>query len=923
MTLIGKINRVPQPHNGARGAEARAMYVGLPGDIGELIEGAAGCSPYLHSLLISERDWLCSGIENPESALTIDVPDENIGARLRHAKRRMALITALADLGGAWPLEKVTAALTSFADNAVSVALRNSLSGELRKLPGMEKNDLADACGMIVVAMGKMGAGEMNYSSDIDLVCLHDQSRFADVNHESARLGFIRATRSMVSLLNAKTSEGYVFRTDLRLRPDPAVMPVCISMSAALGYYESIGRNWERAAYIKARICAGDFNAGKRYLESLSPFIWRRYLDYAAMEDIRNMRLLIRNQKEYVRKPSLHGHDMKLGRGGIREIEFFTQALQLICGGRDPDLRVAGTVRGLEKLALNGVVPEKTALALIGHYRFYREVEHRLQMLHDQQTHALPSSDEGFDCLAAFMGRDIAGLKEELKSRIEDVNRITEDFFSIAKNEGRNHVPEGFNEDVIARWRGYPALRSARAVQIFSRLKPEILARLAKSANPNEALLAFDGFLMGLPAGVQVFSLFEARPQLVDLLVDIAGTSPSLAAYLSKNAGVFDAVIDGNFFAEWPGRKALGDGLEKKLASETQYEHKLDVARKWRKEWHFRIGVHHLRGLVNVDVAANQYSDLAMSIIDALWPAVIEQFSIRHGPPPGRGAVVLGMGSLGAGRLNAGSDMDLIIVYDSCGQSFSEGRRPLADRVYYARLTQAMIAALTAPTAEGRLYDVDMRLRPSGNQGPLATSLTAFKEYQLNNAWPWEHLAITRARSITGPRSLVSEIERFRELVLREKGEPDALLKEVNEMRIRIVEAKSPSGTLDPKIGLGRLQEIELVAQAGILLQGKCAREIGAGLTASVISGLLSENEALVLDRSYSLCWKILQATRLLGGDFTDPDKIVEGARAFLLRETGFDTMDALVGAMNRYSSEASSVIDSALSRQFGGNNEQ
>ena len=224
MTLIGKINRVPQPHNGARGAEARAMYVGLPGDIGELIEGAAGCSPYLHSLLISERDWLCSGIENPESALTIDVPDENIGARLRHAKRRMALITALADLGGAWPLEKVTAALTSFADNAVSVALRNSLSGELRKLPGMEKNDLADACGMIVVAMGKMGAGEMNYSSDIDLVCLHDQSRFADVNHESARLGFIRATRSMVSLLNAKTSEGYVFRTDLRLRPDPAVM---------------------------------------------------------------------------------------------------------------------------------------------------------------------------------------------------------------------------------------------------------------------------------------------------------------------------------------------------------------------------------------------------------------------------------------------------------------------------------------------------------------------------------------------------------------------------------------------------------------------------------------------------------------------------------------------------------------------------
>ena len=894
------------------------MYLGLPVDVGELIEGAAGCSPYLHSLLVSERDWLCNEIDNPESALNIDASGENIGARLRHAKRRVDLITALAELGGVWSLERVTAALTSFADNAVSAALRDSLSGELRKLPGIEKNDITNACGMIVVAMGKMGAGEMNYGSDIDLICLHDRSRFTDANYEMVRSGLIRATRSMVSLLGAKTSEGYVFQPNLCLRPDPSVMPVCISTSEALGYYESIGHNWERAAYINARICAGDFGAGKKYLKSMSPFIWRRHLDYSTVEDIHNISSRIRNQKEFSQQQLLQAYDIKSGRGGIQEIEFFTQTMQLICGGRDPDLRTAGTISSLEKLAWKEVVPEKTASALTSHYSFYREVEHRLQMLHDRQAYKLPLSEEGFECLAALMGRDSATLQEELKNRIEDVNNITKDFFSPEKNMSKNHVPEGLNQDVIARWRGYPALRSSQAVETFNRLKPEILNRLAKSVNPNEALLAFDGFLMRLPAGVQVFSLFEAKPQLVDLLFDIVGTSPSLAAYLSKNAGVFDAVIRGTFFAEWPGRKALGDELGRKLASERQYERKLDVVRKWHKEWNFRIGVHHLRGLVKQDVASSQYSDLAMSIIDTLWPVVIEQFSVRHGPPPGRGAVVLGMGSLGSGRLNASSDMDLIIIYDSSGQSFSEGDRPLADRVYYARLTQAMIAALTAPTAEGRLYDVDMRLRPSGNQGPLATSLTAFKEYHLNHAWLWEHLAMTRARSIAGPQSLINEIERFREFLLEKKGEPDALLKEVNEMRIRIAEAKSPSGRLEPKIGPGRLQEIELVAQAGILLLGNSAREIGAGLPASVISGLLTENEALVLDRSYSLCWKILQVTRLLGDDFTDPDKIVEGALAFLLRETGFNTIDTLVDAMDRYSIEASSVIDIALSRQLG-----
>ena len=287
-------------------------------------------------------------------------------------------------------------------------------------------------------------------------------------------------------------------------------------------------------------------------------------------------------------------------------------------------------------------------------------------------------------------------------------------------------------------------------MQIFKRLRPDILARLAKTAHPNEALLAFDGFLAGLPAGVQVFSLFEANPQLIDLLVDIVGTAPALAGYLSQNAGVFDAVIAGDFFAPWPGQAALEVQLRDRLDAEQDYERKLDAARRWRKEWHFRIGVHHLRGLISADYAGEHYADLAGAVIAGIWPEVLGHFAEKHGSPPGRGAVVLGMGSLGAEKLNAGSDLDLIVIYDAAGVDQSEGRRPLMSRLYYSRLTQAMITALTAPMAEGRLYEVDMRLRPSGNQGPVATGWASFREYQRSDAWVWEHLALTRARVIAG-----------------------------------------------------------------------------------------------------------------------------------------------------------------------------
>ncbi len=921
MDFLSRITRCPRPFEASQGAETAALFPGLSPELVQVVEGAAGCSPYLKTLAEKERDWLAEALVDPEVAIDElfdalpGTPDERLPDELRRAKRRVALLVGLADLAGVWPLETVTGTLTRFADLACDLALKAALRREIKrgKLPGQGEAELETACGMVVLAMGKMGAGELNYSSDIDLICLFDETRFEEADLHEARAAFVRATRRMAGTLSDKTAEGYVFRTDLRLRPDPQVTPVCMAMAAAETYYESLGRTWERAAYVKARPCAGDIAAGERFLQVLKPFVWRKHLDFAAIEDAHNMRLRIREHKGLGGPLTLPGHDMKLGRGGIREIEFFTQTRQIIAGGRDPDLRVRGTVEGLARLAEKGWIPQDAADVLTDHYRCHREVEHRLQMLRDAQTHALPTSDEEFDRLASFMDRDTAGLKAELLDRLSAVHDLIESFFAPETSEATPAPEADFDEEIIGRWLSYPALRSSRAVEIFKRLKPDILARLARTAHPHEALLAFDGFLAGLPAGVQVFSLFEANPQLIDLLADIAGTSPALAQHLSRNAGVFDAVIAGDFFAPWPGRTALCRDLADRLAAETDYERKLDTARRWCREWHFRVGVHHLRGLSDADDAGQQYADLAGAVIAALWPEVIAQFSQKHGAPPGRGAVVMGMGSLGAERLNAGSDLDLILIYDNDGVESSDGRRSLGARAYYAKLTQALITALTAPMAEGRLYEVDMRLRPSGNQGPVATGWDAFRKYQRDEAWTWEHLALTRARVIAGLSDLSEDVEAFRARLLAEVGERRRVVREVAAMRARINAAKTPAGPWDAKLGPGRMMEIELVAQAGALIAGETRRDVAAGLDAGVAIGWLNDGDREALGRAHALCWQVLQASKLLSVKPLDPDRIGEGGVDFLLRETGHEDLAALRADLDTCTAGAARVIDGLL----------
>ena len=922
MSLAAQITRTPRRFDAALADEAEARVASLPPELRALVGGAASCAPYLATLIAKEADWLEGAVHDPQAAVaqvirqarTQDDPD--LGDALRQAKRRVALMTALADLGGAWSLAQVTTALSDFADAACEAALRAGLAAQIKrgKLPGMDMDSLQDAGGMVVLAMGKMGAGELNYSSDIDLICLFDETRFDPADFHDARTAFVRATRAMSATLSDITAQGYVFRTDLRLRPDSGVTPVCMAMEAAERYYESLGRTWERAAYIKARPAAGDITAGNRFLKTLTPFVWRKHLDFAAIQDAHDMRLAIRAHKGLGGPITLPGHNMKLGRGGIREIEFFTQTRQLIAGGRDPDLRVRGTCDGLRVLAARDWVPVDAAEVLIDHYTAHRTVEHRLQMLRDAQTHDLPQSEDGFARLAAFMDQDVADLKGDLQRRLTAVHDLAEGFFAGSQPAPAATEDEHpFDAAVLDRWLSYPSLRSPRGAALFEQLKPDLLARLAQATKPDEALLAFDGFLAGLPAGVQLFSLLQANPQLADLLIETINTSPALAAHLSRNARVFDAVIGGDFFSDWPGEAELTRLLAAHLSQAADYETRLDETRRWAREWHFRIGVHLLRRLTTPAQAGAQYADLARAVLAALWPVVMEHFATRHGPPPGRGAVILGMGSLGAGRLTATSDLDMLVIYDPGAVEMSEGKRPLATRPYYARLTQAMITAMTAPMAQGKLYEIDMRLRPSGNQGPVATALKSFEEYQTAQAWTWEHLALTRAQVVAGPAALGGDVQALCTRILAMPQDRAKILSEVSEMRARIAAAKSPVGVLDAKIGKGRLQDIELLAQAGALIAGGAAHDIADGLDAAAATGILTAPETTDLNAAYAQCWALQCAGRLLSATPVSGADLGQAGAAFLAHALECDTLEDARTLMDQHYTRAGQIIDHAL----------
>ena len=895
--------------------DAARPPVPAPGAGDDLRAAAASRSPHLDRLLKREGAWLDGAWDDPGAALRA-VAAEARGARgrdagtlLRRAKDRTSLLVALCDLGGRWPLERVTEALTALADAALSAALAVACEAEARR--GVLPADPAEA-GLFALAMGKMGAGELNYSSDVDLVLLFDRARYGG-RYGDARAGMIRAARAAMRLLSEVTAEGYVFRTDLRLRPDPSTTPLILPTDAAERYYESLGRAWERAAHVKARAAAGDVPGGEGYLGRLRPFVWRRHLDFAAIREAADMLGAIRAANGV--EGGVRGRDVKCARGGIREVEFAAQSLQLVHGGRDPSLRVRGTVEALGRLAAAGHLSAADAGDLAADYRFLRTVEHRLQMVRDAQTHRVPDDPEELARAAGLAGHEGPALwLEEIGDRMARVARIAGKV--LGPPEGAPRVPPA-RAEALSRWKAAPALRSAAARAGLDRIAGALLARVDAAPRPDAAMAVLGDFIARLPAGAQLFALMEANPSLMDLLVDIAGTAPALARHLAGNAGVLDAVIGGEAFAPWPGTDALAERLSAAAAREPDHEARLIALRRNVAEWRFAVGLHLLRGLAGPEEVGRRYAELAEGTLRAALPLALADVARRHGAVPGASTLVLGMGSLGAGRLDALSDLDLIVVYDAPDGAVSDGRRPLPAAAWHAKAAQALVTTLSAPMAGGVLYEVDLRLRPSGRRGPVAVSRAAFEHYQRHDAWAWEHLALTRARPVAGDPALGAAVEGFRAaLVAARAGGPARIAAGVAEMRARLAAARPGGATWDLKDGPGGLRDVELAAQAATWIAG-APDTGGAAQVAHWGEG------AAVLEDARALAADVRLALSLLAPEGVPPgapigEALGEGGLAVLSRIAGHPA-GALPALLARRRAAAAAAIDARLAEWGAG----
>ncbi len=875
-------------------------------------------SPYLHTLIARCPALLETLAEHVPETVSAQICKDVQAAghtestpalerRLRRAKADMHLLTALADIGGVWSLEEVTAQLSAFADAAMQAAL----SGAARSLqacgliPQLDPDgETGPLHGLFVIAMGKFGAGELNYSSDIDFTLFFDPEAAASWTGKDAQRTTARLVRSLVRLLSFVTRDGYVFRTDMRLRPDPGSTNPVVSIPAARVYYETIGQNWERAALIKARCCAGDRATAKAFLAELQPFIWRRALDFATIEDIHAMKRQIH--------VSLHksgfeaaGHDVKLGRGGIREIEFFAQTQQLILGGRDPRLRHPQTCAALEALAQAGHVNKESANLLCAHYRLLRRAEHGAQMLDDQQTHILPADDTKRASIAALCGAaDLRAFDAQMQQAFRQVHSCYAGLFAHSAPlatatgslvfTGVEDDPatlaalrdEGFDEphvflERMRAWHGggVRATRTERARALLTRLGPALVNALARTGSPDHAFGVFTQFFENLNAGVQTLSLFCARPEILNMLVDLLNTAPRLASAFSRRVNVLDAMLDPEFSTPVPEDPHLG---ARRLTQCTQgnpgFEALLDAARRTALEERLRIGVQVLTAKAGIADAARSYSALADSAITVLADACMQQMRQRFGPEPGQWAV-LGMGSLGAQCMHEGSDLDLMVLY-SADEKTAEANAPGR---YYTRFTRRLVSALSAQTSEGALYNIDMKLRPSGRAGPVAVSWPGFHAYYRQNAWSWEILALGRARLVhASTPGFAKTVTASINSILQEDRDWDAVRADIADMRQRLRAAFGAAGPWDLKHAPGGLVETELLRQFLNLR------------TAQAQAPALNAEAHRILQKAFTLQFGLLQGLHLClpASDMQPP--FAAPVQAVLVRRSGARDFAAL-----------------------------
>ena len=917
-------------HPGASGA-FRELVASSPA-VRELLLGVADHSPFLWRLASNDPPRLHALLEDDPAvrrdrliaytaSLWRNTADEAALMRsLRLAKQEIALLIGLADIGGCWDVETVTQALAGFADAATACAVRFLLreAAEAGRIHLADPDDPAQGCGVVVLALGKHGAGELNYSSDIDVVVFFDPERAPLAAGIEATPFFVRLVRGMVKLLQERTPDGYVFRTDLRLRPDPASTPTAIALPSAYAYYETVGQNWERAAFIKARAVAGDLPIGDAFLADLSPFIWRKYFDFAAIADIHAMKRQIHAVRGH-EAIAVAGHDIKLGRGGIREIEFFVQTQQLVFGGRRLELRGRRTLDMLTALRVDGWITPTAETELAEAYRFLRTIEHRLQMVDDEQTQRLPDDSDRLARFARFCG--FTGLPAFAKALTTRAARVQKHYARLFEKGGDLSTGEGdlvftgtgndpatlatlrrmgfAAPDTVAETvRGWhfgrrQAVTSARAREVLTELVPPLLKAFAGSADPDGAVVAFDRALGRMPAAIELFSILRSHQPVLTLFADLLGSAPRLAETVAARPHLLDALIDPALASPVAAPGPLADRIASAVGSPELLEDFLDRLRESGQHEIFLVGARALSGALSLERMGAAHSAVAEAVIRVALADVERRFAVEHGRVPGGRLAVIGMGRLGSAEMTATSDLDLVVLYDFDDDGpESDGPRPLNPVVYFGRLTQRLISALTVPTRKGTLYSVDMRLRPSGNKGPAATQFKGFIAYQQTEAETWEHMALTRARLVAGDPGLAAEAEAAIRAVLLTPRDPVTLRRDALQMRRLVAKEKGEADPWDLKLAAGGLLDIEFIAQTLVLAQGRSHPALLVTATPRVLdaaasAGLLRAGDADLLRRAYGLMRDLLQWQRLTVAGPFDPKTASPGLKRRMAAAVG------------------------------------
>jgi glutamate-ammonia-ligase adenylyltransferase len=919
-----------------------------------ILLGIAEASPYLFDLMRADgarvlrllacepEPHLAALIETTRREVSAAASEADAMRLLRRMKSEAALLIALADIGGVWPVMRVTAALTELAVAAVQSALRFVLRQEAARgrLSPPNPDTPEDDSGLIVLAMGKMGAGELNYSSDIDLIVFFDSNAPTLAPDIEPQPFFVRVTQALARILQQRTGDGYVFRVDLRLRPDPASTPVAISTESALYYYEREGRTWERAAMIKARPCAGDAGAGEALVAEIAPFVWRKHLDFAALADVHDMKRQMqtyRGQSEI----AVEGHNVKVGRGGIREIEFFAQTQQLIAGGRHPQLRVRPTLEALDVLASSNWITFAARDELTSAYIFLRRVEHRLQMVLDEQTHSLPDEVEAVERFACFFGYDgRAAFARDLLHHLNIVQGHYEKLFegdptgtvklpavdySGGPDDPRllEHLAAlGFKKPImvaqtVRQWLAgdYRVFRSESTRNAFVEFVPALIDGLAHAEEPDSAVTAFDRFLQALQRGGRLVTLLSQNRELVALVALILGAAPRLGDMLARQPQIMDGLIDPRFFGAMPDQRELSARLAATLSDANSYEEFLDRLRLFGQESLFLIGTRILSGTVSAQQASTAFADVAEGIVHTVHGLVTDRFAAQHGRIEGQQTAIVAMGRLGSREMTASSDLDLILLYDFDSEHpDSDGPRSLHGAQYFARFTQRLISAFTTRTNYGVLYEVDMRLRPSGRAGPVASHVASFAEYQEREAWTWEHMALTRARVISSSPELRARIEEIIREVLTRRREPAGVAQDVAEMRRAIALEKGEDEVWDLKYAAGALLDIDFIAQYLQLVHAADQPDILDVSTLHVLEnaarlGVLPPSAAEILRSAAHLYHDLTQILRLCVSEKFKPESAGEDLLRVLARAGDAPDFSSLEARVKETESEVRRVF--------------